>query len=188
MKPDISPMRPIWSAYSDFIKKGEDELSLRIKRPVIFTVVSIPLCMGVFLIYKSILMLLPLERPFYLIGTIFGIIFGVICLFIAYMVLQALFFDLTLFRKNERKVYIKRGKFSGSMDRVFNFSDIALFQVLEYRDPNKDYDHNSLVYELNMVMTDYQRVNLTYNNKMDVTKNARKISLFTNKSIKVIRD
>ena len=185
MRPDISPMNPIWSAYADFIRKNADEMSLRIKWYVAAFVISVPLFMGIFITYKSIGGLMAPERSFYIFGAFVGIAFGMICLFIAYMVLRTFFLDLTLFRKSEKKVHIKRGKFSGSIEQILNFSDIAMFQVIEYR--NRNSENKSMVYELNMVLIDSKRINLTCSNKHNVVKNAKKISSFTKRPIKVFR-
>jgi len=189
MNVDKTPMRPAWSSIGDLIKRNQNEILIKPKKIITVLVTCTPAILGIGFVYNSILLLVSTKNTFFMVVPIVIMIFGLFCLFISYMVLHTLYFDLTLFTRDKEKIQIKRGRFSGSINRVLSFSDIVIFQTIKYRDGGHVHDDENRTtwYELNMVLSDNQRISLIRGSRRNIVKNAKILSSFTKKPVKIIK-
>jgi len=189
MSIDTTPMKATWSTICNLIRRNENEILIKPKKIITALVTCIPVILGIGFVYNSIIFFVAAKKSFFIVVPIAIMIFGLFCFFISYMVLHTLYSDLTLFIQDKEKIHIKRGKYSGSINRIFDFSEIAIFQTIKYKDGGHVHDDEDRTtwHELNMVLINNQRISLIRGSRRNIVKSAKVLSSFTKKPVKIIK-
>jgi len=193
IKPDITPITSsMWSDGANYIQEG-NKLSFKYNLIPLFLRSAFTFLLGF-----SILIYCFINAPEYIElitrATIIEIIvllipacliflFCFVCFYISFSWSQILDSDRTVFKKNLQKLYIDRGKHTGSSNRVIKFKDISQLQIIKYvlKKSGKSRHHN----ELNLVLINNERINLLTSYE-PVVNNASRVSRFIDKPIKII--
>jgi len=182
MKAEIKPINSASYFNSFFSLKREDVLVIRSSKFSIFIRIFFPLAIGGFLIISPTI---NADHP-NPIPKIIAYPFALIPFIIGLLNIYVLITDKTVFNKALRKVYLDRCKYTGAYSKVYSFSDVNFFQVIKYKTNNFDNDDITR-YELNIVFINEQRISLMNGHRINIIKNARKVSSFMKKPVKAIK-
>jgi hypothetical protein len=181
---DSYPLRYQWFSLSIFIFRNKNEIVLKKNSPPSIVIILGFLVLGMFLILM--VSISESSDP-----KIIGYLFAMMFLFVSYMGIHVFIFDQTTFDGRKKKLFLKRGIFSGSIEKNVYFNDIKMFQIIEYVSTFHDEwqsDSGTKTYQLNVVFSNNERLHLinSYSKNKFLTE-VKKLKSFTERPIKVVR-